>query len=41
MCNSQSKRGKIRNYISKKPILTCQYTVYNSIYEKLILELWV
>ena len=41
MCNSQSKRGKIRNYISKKRILTCQYTVYNSIYEKLILELWV
>ena len=41
MCNSQSKRGKIRNYISKKLILTCQYTVYNSIYEKLILELWV
>ena len=40
MCNSQSKRGKIRNYFSKTPILLCQYTVYNSIYEKLILELW-
>ena len=41
MCNSQSKRGKIRNYISKKLILTCQYTGYNSIYDKLILDLWV
>ena len=41
MCNSQSKRGKIRHYISKKTILTCQYTVHNSIYGKLILELKV
>ena len=41
MYNCQSKRGKIRNYISKKPILTCQYAVCNSIYGKLILELWV
>ena len=35
------KGWKIRNYISIKLFLTSQYTVYNSIYEKLILELWV
>ena len=38
MCNSQSKRGEIRNYISKKLTLTCQYTLHNPIYEKLILD---
>ena len=41
MCNSQSKRGKMRNYFSKAPILLLQYTVYNSIDEKRISELWV
>ena len=41
MCNSQNKMGEIRNYISKKLILTCQYTIYNPVYEKFILELWV
>ena len=34
-CNNQSKRGWLRNYIYKKLILTFQYTIHNSIYEKL------